>query len=363
MSNQSNLRVTVTDHKPKPDPVLTTLADTTQRNRVTDVATRLAEMRDWLADDLTDLEHDLSHVIADPQADLAWSAAEYLLQKAGKRVRPICVMLAAQMGGRAFDHEVKQIAICAELVHAATLMHDDVIDQGEDRRGRPTARMVYGNAASVLGGDHLLVGALQRVHTADPGLTGSLLGVIADMVHAEALQLELRKSFKPDRNLYRQVVEGKTAALFRWALEAGGRLGRLTPDHAALLGEVGANLGMTFQLVDDKLDLCGNPKETGKDTCLDLREGKLTWPMILAAERSPRLLLRLGHFASSDQELDLSEMTQMVKEIRDTGAIEDTQAEAERFAQLAADALEKLPLGRAHNALRAVIQTALYRSR
>ena len=363
MSNQSNLRVTVTDHNQKPDPVLTTLAETTQRNRVVDVASRLAEMRDWLSDDLVELEEGLSHIVQDPQADLAWAAAESLLQKAGKRVRPICVMLAAQMSDRAFDHEVKQIAICAELVHTATLMHDDVIDQGEDRRGRPTARMVYGNAASVLGGDHLLVDALQRVHSANPALTGSLLGVIADMVHAEALQLELRKSFRPDRNLYRQVVEGKTAALFRWALESGGQLGTLDPEQATLLGEVGANLGMTFQLIDDKLDLCGSPEETGKDTCLDLREGKLTWPLILAAERSPSLLLRLRHIAGSEHDPKVGEIAQMVDEIRNTGAIEDTQAEAERFAQLAANALKKLPSGRARDALQAVIQTALHRSR
>jgi octaprenyl-diphosphate synthase len=144
---------------------------------------------------------------------------------------------------------------------------------------------------------------------------------------------------------------------------AGGRLGGLNETQVDHLGDVGAHLGMTFQLVDDKLDLCGDPQETGKDTCLDLREGKLTWPMILAAERSPDLLLRLRPVAESVEEPDPAEVLALVEAIRKTGAIEDTHAEATKFADLAEDALDKLPNGRAHDALRAVIRTALERSR
>ena len=363
MTKQSTFRVKLAEQPAKTDPVLTTLASTTQRNQADDVSKRLIELRDWLADDLYDLEADLGSVVTDPGKDLAWKAVQHLLHKAGKRVRPICTLLAARMGERAFDEDVKQVAIAAELVHSATLLHDDVIDQGEERRGHPTARMVYGNSASVLGGDHLLVDALRRVNGADPRLVSSLLDVISQMVHAEALQLDMRNCFRPDRGLYQEVVHGKTAALFQWALEAGALLGDLNEHQISLLSDVGINLGMTFQLVDDKLDLCGDPTETGKDTCLDLREGKLTWPMILAAERSPELLLRLRQYASAVDEPTQSDAKALVEAIAATGAIEATHERAADFADKALKSLRQLPDGPSRSALKAVIHTALERSR
>ena len=363
MTKQGTSRAKLSVEQPPQDEVLTTLASTSQRNQAIEVSERLLELRNWLADDLRELEHDLGGVVQEPGYDLAWRAVEHLLHKAGKRVRPICALLAARIGNRPFDRAVKDIAIAAELVHSATLLHDDVIDLGEERRGHPTARMIYGNSASVLGGDHLLVDALRRVNTANNALVNSLLDVISHMVHAEALQLEMRNTFRPDRGLYQEVVHGKTAALFQWALTAGGLLGGLTHAEVLHLSDVGLNLGMTFQLVDDKLDLCGDPKQTGKDTCLDLREGKLTWPMILAAERSPELLLSLRQYASSSNEPTQADAAALVESIAATGALEDTQKRAAEYAQAALKSLSKLPTGEASSALQAVIHTALQRTR
>jgi octaprenyl-diphosphate synthase len=285
------------------------------------------------------------------------------VDRPGKRVRPICVLLAARMGGRSFDAEVREVATACELVHAATLLHDDVIDLGDERRGAPSARMIYGNAASVLGGDHLLVDALRRVRGAPMHLQHALVDVIASMVEGEALQLERRGRFEPDRAAYLTVVEGKTAALFRWALRAGGTLGGLPAEQVAVLAEIGVALGTAFQLVDDVIDLEGDPAVTGKSACVDLREGKLTWPLILAAERQPGLAERMRAFAAAEGELDELSVVRLVADIKRTGALEDTRAEAVARTNVAREGLRTLPAGAARDALSTVIDTVLARSK
>ncbi len=363
MSEHTNLQVALSSSAPDNEDVLGPLAEVSQRNNLDALSMRLMEMRDWLADELSSLEAHIGEVVHDPAPDIAWKAAQYLLEQPGKRVRPVCVLLAARMGGVGFTDAVRQVAIACELVHNATLLHDDVIDQGTDRRGAPTSRMIYGNAASVLGGDHLLIEALRRVNGLGIGLHTSLLEVIASMVSAEVLQLELRRRFRPERDLYLQVVEGKTAALFRWALEAGGTVGGLTDQEIDNLGRIGTALGMTFQLVDDLLDIEGDPTQTGKALFTDLAEGKLTWPLILGSERSPEVALKLRSVAGSEEELTGDEAVELVQMVRDTQAIEDTRLEASRYANQAQQLIRTLPNGRARTALETVVETALHRCR
>ena len=146
----------------------------------------------------------------------------------------------------------------------------------------------YGNSASVLAGDHLLLYALKLVEGVGYRRLLTVMDTIADMVTAEAIQLEQRGRFESNRGTYLQVIQGKTAGLFRFALAAGATLGGLPPEQVAALGQVGNALGLAFQLMDDVLDVEGSHDELGKDLLVDLREGKLTWPFILAAER-PRI--------------------------------------------------------------------------
>ncbi len=339
------------------------LTDVSNRYDALTVGQQLMEINHWLQDDLKDLSQRLDKVVADPKADLAWSAAQYLLERPGKRVRPLCVLLAAQMGGRPFDEDIRRVAIAAELVHAATLLHDDVIDQGSERRGQPTARIIFGNAASVLGGDHLLLEALKRVQGLPTEIMTSLLDVISGMVSAEALQLEMRNRCEPNRERYLTVVHGKTAALFRWALESGARLGGLNATDAATLGDAGLKLGMTFQLVDDLLDLTGDPAQTGKDVSLDLMEGKLTWPIILAAERSEDVRHHLSKIGVDGYTPSAEDIKILVTLIRQTGAVEDTRTEANNHAIKAKIALSKLPESRSRQALETVVDAALERNR
>ena len=344
------------------DRVLTPLANVSRRADLGELATRLAELRDWLASDLSDLEHHLKSIDVQEKREVAWSAANYLLEQRGKRVRPLCVMLAARMGGRPLDAAVRDVAVACELVHTATLLHDDVIDCGTDRRGVPSARMIYGNAASVLGGDHLLVESLRRISRAFPKHVDSLLEVIDGMIRAEALQLELRRAFTLSREQYLEVVDGKTAGLFCWGLRVGGELGALAPTHVETLAGVGADLGMTFQLVDDVLDLDGDPTTTGKNAFADLREGKLTWPLILAAEHTPALGKRIERFVADERAIEDEEAAEIARAVVATGAIEATRAEAAAYAGRALDGLATLPAGTARLSLETVVETALSRS-
>ena len=336
--------------------VLTPLTSASRRAGADTVAQKLAAIRSWLADELVELEHAVQPASSD--GDLAERAGAYLLGRPGKRVRPLCVVLGARLGGREMDEDIKAAAVAAELVHNATLLHDDVIDLGTERRGAPSARMVYGNAASVLGGDYLLTRALQLVEPLGGGLLRRLLATISDMVRAEAIQLDQRGSLRPDRDTYIEIIAGKTAALFQWAIAAGASLGGLTPEGVAAAERTGAALGLAFQLTDDLLDVQGDPNLTGKALFTDLAEGKLTWPFILAAERDPAVLPLVRAFLNGELE-----PKRVLERVIDTGAYEDTRIFAAEQGRIARSALEELPESAARDALTVVVDAAVSRSK
>lgn len=356
------------------DRVLAPLYRVSRRSGLDPLADRLAAIRTWLSDDLVELERairlgSMSEELGatDPAAwsDMSVQASRYLLERPGKRIRPLCVMLAARLGGRSLDRQVKDLAVACELVHTATLLHDDVIDVGTERRGAPSARVVFGNAASVLAGDHLLLHSLKLV--AQVGyrrLLDQLLDTIADMVTAEAMQLDMRGRFDPNREKYLEIVQGKTAGLFRWALIAGGTASGLASDHIAALGNVGNALGLAFQLMDDVLDLSGDPNLCGKDLLVDLREGKLTWPFIVAAERDERVLGAVAEFVQQhDAGGEAPDVRPVFELLLATGALDATREFALAQGEAAKEALAMLPDGPATRALDVVVDAAIQRSR
>lgn len=323
------------------------------------LAGRLTEVQGWLAADLSLLEAEMAALGGSESDDLAQRAAAHLLAQPGKRIRPICVLLGAQIAEVVVDDAMRDVAVACELVHAATLLHDDVIDEGTERRGAPAARVVYGNTASILAGDFLLIEALERVSRAGaPPLLAGLLETIAQMVAAEALQLEQRGVVVPCREAYLRVIEGKTASLFRWALSAAMlAVGRASSREAAALARVGTALGMAFQLVDDVLDLEGDGERIGKDLHADLLQGKLTWPLIVASEEDPDLAPLLIALSAGE----LADAAPIVARIRATSALSATRAFAQAQRREALDALASLPDNRATRSIRAVIDVAVQR--
>lgn len=356
-----------------PDRVFAPLTRVVEQHGIDSLAARLLELRSWLADDLLSLEQaidrfDNAVIAAEPKLPrvpgiLGRQAARHLLEQPGKRIRSLCVMLAARMGGLRLEPVVRDLAVACEFVHAATLLHDDVIDEGTERRGDQAARIIYGNSASILGGDHLLIEALRMVSRANvtSGLLDRLLDVVSEMITAEAKQLEQRMRFEPDRETYLSVIDGKTAALFRWGLTAGGSAAGLTAGEVEAMGRAGTALGFAFQLIDDVIDLEG--EDTGKNPLADLREGKLTWPVILAAERDRNLAKEIQAHVSSNEPLEEAGGREWVARIRSTGSLEATRAFAEIHGERARNELEVLPPSTARTAMYWVVDAAIHRNR
>jgi octaprenyl-diphosphate synthase len=342
---------------------LASLGRVSSQNGLALVTTRLAELRQWLEDDLSSLEHSLQTQLFATTATQGVThkkAALHLLSSPGKRLRPLCVILAARLGGRGLDNAVRAAAMASELIHAATLLHDDVIDEGEERRGVAAARMVYGNAISILGGDQLLVEALRLLSTTQtPSLMTSALDVLTEMVSAEAIQLERRGRFEPSREVYLRVIEGKTAALFRWALVSGATLGGLSLSQREALQRAGIALGRAFQLVDDVLDIEGDPSITGKDPLADIKQGKLTWPLLVACEQDAALAQRIQKVVQEGAPREV--LCEIIDAIKRSGAVEATKAFAKAEGMRACAELESLPLTRASQALVTVFEAATSR--
>jgi octaprenyl-diphosphate synthase len=298
---------------------------------------------------LAEIEAEIQE-LADRPRGLAAASARHVLEAGGKRVRPTLCLLAAEAcrpGQRCSG--LVGAAQAAELIHAASLLHDDVIDLGEWRRGRPAARLIYGNAASVLGGNLLLVQALHLVGlTPVDGLMDETLSLLRRMIAAESLQLASRGRLSLTESEYFEIVVGKTASVFAWSAEAGARLAGASRETAAALGRFGLEVGVAFQLVDDLLDLVREPEEIGKSVWQDLQTGTLTHPLVHAARRAPdRLAALLAEVGENGAELGRA-----VRDLAEaTGGVVATREEIRRRTASALGELEVLPPSPARDVL------------
>jgi len=340
--------------------VLSSLQAVCDSHGLGDLSAHLADLAELVSWDMTALEQGIQGLPVGQS--VVHKSAHHLLEIAGKRLRPMCVVLASRLG-RGLDERTREFGVAVELVHCATLLHDDVVDAGDQRRGVPAARTLYGNAASIFAGDWLLVDALRRVRAAEmPDVLVRLLDIIDEMIFAEAIQLENRGRIDARMQTYMQVVEGKTAALFRWAMFAGARAGGLDAEACKALEEYGLQLGVAFQLIDDHLDYAGDSSTTGKSPFTDLREGKMTHPVIVAVERDPSLGRVLQDLiARPIDEVPEEAKSRLLTILHDTGALEATRELAIRKAEAACAALSELPDSRARDALFTVARATVHR--
>ena len=297
-----------------------------------------------LALELASLEEELTRATEDAEETLR-AAARHLVDAGGKRIRPTITLLACGACGGPLRAAVP-FACAAELTHSATLLHDDVIDDGPIRRGQPASRVLWGNAVSVLSGDWLLTRALEMV-AAEPARSAALPALLATMrrlVEGEVLQLSLRGSFEATEQDYFDVVRGKTASLFGWSAAAGAWAAGLRGQVPEALTEFGEGIGMAFQLIDDALDYAADPELLGKRLGQDFMEGKATLPLIRAFQEEPHVRQRLAGLldGKDDGAAVAAEVIQVVKR---TGGIEAARALAREHTAAAMEALEKVPEG------------------
>ena len=218
---------------------------------------------------------------ADSHVEMVPELARYLIEAGGKRLRPMLTVAAALLFGNATGAQTNYAA-AVEFMHNATLLHDDVVDESDLRRGRPAARIIWGNQASVLVGDYLLGQAfLMMVETGKLDALGVLAKAATIIAEGEVFQLSKAGDVNATPDDYNQVIRAKTATLFQAAAEVGAMAGGADEAGRAALRDYGMELGLAFQLVDDVLDYRGESGAMGKNTGDDLREGKMTLPVIL----------------------------------------------------------------------------------
>ncbi|PID77729.1 MAG: polyprenyl synthetase [Deltaproteobacteria bacterium] len=240
-----------------------------------------------LEDDLKQIEKALERNLS-PNLELVRIIAEHILFSGGKRLRPVLMILASRICGRNGD-DLYDYSIIFEYLHSATLLHDDVVDGASLRRGKQAAYNVYGIAASVLTGDFLLARSLNISSSLrDPDIVDEVSKITADMSQGEIHQLLNKGDFSTTESLYYEIIKRKTAVLIEGACRTGARIAKTDDIKVEKLGEYGYHLGIAFQMADDLLDYVSDSKSLGKDCGADIKEGKLTLPLIHVLDKCNR---------------------------------------------------------------------------
>ncbi len=267
----------------------------------------------------------------------------HLVEAGGKRLRPMLTLATARMCGYDGPHHI-HLAATVEFIHTATLLHDDVVDESERRRGRPTANLLWDNKSSVLVGDYLFARSFQlMVETGSLRVLDILSNAAATIAEGEVLQLTAARDLATDETIYLKVVRGKTAALFSAATEVGGVIARAPEQHVRALFTYGDALGVSFQIVDDLLDYGGATAMIGKNTGDDFRERKLTLPVIKAvaqADAQERAFWQRVIEKGDQQDGDLERALEILTR---RGTLEATRADALSWSARARGALDAVP--------------------
>ncbi|MFC4671102.1 polyprenyl synthetase family protein [Seohaeicola nanhaiensis] len=296
-----------------------------------------------LAEDLAAVNALIRARMASEHAPRIPEVTAHLVEAGGKRLRPMLTLAAARLCGYSGDDHVK-LAATVEFIHTATLLHDDVVDESQQRRGRPTANLLWDNQSSVLVGDYLFARSFQlMVETGSLRVLDILANAAATIAEGEVLQLTAARNLATTESTYLQIVRGKTAALFSAATEVGGVIASAPEDQVRALHAYGDALGIAFQIADDLLDYQGDSTATGKNVGDDFREGKLTLPVIkaiAAADEGERAFWQrvIGTGKQEPGDLDTAQGL-----LRRHGALEATRADAFAWADTARAALAALP--------------------
>ncbi len=313
------------------------------------------EIFDLVREDLARVEAEIrTESVA--SVDAITTIGRYLHSSGGKRLRPILVLLSARLFGEVGNEAIRMAAV-VEMIHAATLVHDDVIDYAETRRGRPSTNAVWGNHTSVLAGDWLYMQAFQvALEERKFAVLDLLIGLTQRMVEGELLQLERIGRIDVSEADYMELVDRKTASLFSACAQLGAIFGQASEDEIARLGDYAWNLGMAFQLVDDVLDFTAEENVLGKPVGSDLREGKVTLPLVYALERATAEERAQVAAVLNDGNYDGVPFPRMLELIERHGGIERATERAQSFRAKARALIAEFPESAPQRALRSLTE-------
>ncbi|WBU55981.1 polyprenyl synthetase family protein [Paracoccus sediminicola] len=269
----------------------------------------------------------------------------HLVEAGGKRLRPLLTLAAAKICGYSGPYHI-HLAATVEFIHTATLLHDDVVDESQQRRGRPTANLLWDNKSSVLVGDYLLARAFQLMtDTGVMRVLKILSGASATISEGEVLQLSAAQDLRTDEEIYLQVVRGKTAALFSAATEVGAVIASAPEDHVRALFDYGDALGIAFQIADDLLDYGGKAAVIGKNVGDDFRERKLTLPVIKAVSKADAKERGFWERVIEKGDQRDGDLEEALRLLQHHGAMDEARRDALGWASRARAALAPLPEG------------------
>ncbi|WP_108662658.1 polyprenyl synthetase family protein [Acuticoccus kandeliae] len=286
--------------------------------------------------------------------------ANHLIESGGKRIRPMLTLAGASLFGYRGESDVL-LATAVEYMHTATLLHDDVVDESDLRRGKLAARKIWGNQTSVLVGDFLLGQAFRLMVQAGSLEALSLFAnAAATISEGEVRQLAGAKNLSVGESYYMAVIDAKTAALFAAATGAGPIIAG-ADGHREAMESFGRNLGLAFQLIDDVLDYSGDPAVLGKNVGDDLREGKATLPVLLAYARGDAADRAFWERCIEQSKVEDGDVFLAAEKVQNTGALVDARARAQKFGDDALSDLRSIPASNMRDILEEVVAFTLAR--
>ena len=307
------------------------------------------EVFDLLRDDLASIEQEFARQ-SDSKVEVITDIARYLISGGGKRIRPLLLLLSAKSLG-CTTHSRIRLGAVVEMLHTATLVHDDIIDEADTRRGRPSSNTTWGNSKCVLAGDWLYMQAFSSaLEERNFRVLDLLISLTQRMVEGELLQIEKLGRLINEEE-YFDLIFRKTACLFSVSMQLGAATTHATPEIESQLGEYGRNLGLAFQIVDDVLDLTASEEVLGKPAASDLREGKATLAVIHALERGTGADREAIRTVLSERSFGVISREQILEILNRHGSLSDAMDTAYAYAEAARLSITDLPDSDAKRAL------------
>lgn len=321
----------------------------------------LSRLLALVSDDMNQVNSTILEMMQSPVA-LIPQLAGHLIASGGKRLRPLLTLASAKMVGYEGTRHYK-LAACVEFIHTATLLHDDVVDESELRRGKDSAHTIWGNKPSVLVGDFLFSRAFELMVDDSSLKTLKILSHASSVIaEGEVMQLITSNDTETTEEVYLEVIEGKTAELFAAACEVGAVVAERPAKEEKALRSYGRNLGVAFQLVDDALDYSAKQAVLGKSVGDDFREGKITLPIILAFARGNSKERAFWKKVLEENIQSGEDLAEAMAYLTKHNAIEDTIQRARHYGDIAKDALGIFPDCEAREALMDIVDFSIKRA-